>query len=391
MTSQHVVKPDSATAADWKALRQQMPVTGRWAYFDHAAVAPLPRPSADAIREWAEDATASGDANWGRWQRRLEEARTLGAALMGARPEEIALVRNTTEGVTLVAEGFPWREGDNVVLPSCEFPSNRFAWINLASRGVEARLVPCSNGRLELDALAKACDRRTRLIAASWIDYATGWRNDPSELAQLAHDKGALLFLDAIQGLGVFPLDVRASGIDFLAADGHKWLLGPEGAGLLYVAREHLDMLRPLGVGWNSVEHAGDFARPEMRLKNTAARYEGGTHPVGGFVGLAESLRLISQFAAKALAERVLEITDAACEELRGIGADIRSDRSRPRSSGIVAFDLPDRDPQQVRAHCRQHGVLLACRAGHLRLSPHAYNNEEDLDRLINALTKLSN
>jgi selenocysteine lyase/cysteine desulfurase len=391
MTSQQIVKSDSATAADWQALRHQMPVTGRWAYFDHAAVAPLPRPSADAIRDWAEDATASGDANWGRWQRRLEEARTLGAALMGAQPEEIALVRNTTEGVTLVAEGFPWREGDNVVLPSCEFPSNRFAWMNLASRGVEARLVPCASGRVELDDVAKACDRRTRLIAASWIDYATGWRNDPSELARLAHDKGALLFLDAIQGLGVFPLDARAAGVDFLAADGHKWLLGPEGAGLLYVAREHLDLLRPFGVGWNSVEHAGDFTRPEMRLKNTAARYEGGTYPVGTFVGLAESLRLLSRFSATALAERLLNITDAACNRLARIGALIQSDRTAGRRSGIVAFDIPSRDPQQLRLHCRQHGVLLAYRAGHLRLSPHAYNNEDDLDRLIDALTKLNN
>src|SRR5262245_23639131 len=210
-----------------------MPICDRFAYFDHAGVAPLPRPAAEAMAAWAEDAAASGNYNWRQWQRRLEEARALAARLVACSTEEIALVRNTTEGVTLVAEGFPWRQGDNVVLPECEFPSNRFAWQNLASRGVEARLVPCPDGRLDLDAMARACDGRTRLIAVSWVDYAAGWRNDPAALAQLAHDRGALLFLDAIQGLGVFPLDVRAAGVDFAAADGHKWLLGPEGAGVL--------------------------------------------------------------------------------------------------------------------------------------------------------------
>ncbi len=183
------------------------------------------------------------------------------------------------------------------------------------------------------------------------------------------------MFLDAIQGLGVFPLNVQATGIDFLAADGHKWLLGPEGAGLFYLRKEHLDLLRPIGIGWNSSIHAGDFTRPEMALKPSAERYEGGTYPVATHVGLAESLRLLTSIPTASIAERLLQVTDALCERLRQCGATIASERAGmrrtdfqsvreisealpgrignpsyapDRRSGIVAFDLPGHDPAEI-------------------------------------------
>lgn len=371
---------------DWAECRRRMPVTRRFAYFDHAAVAPLPRPTADAIQAWAEDATTCGDLNWGRWSKCLEGVRCSAAGLLGADRQEIALVRNTTEGVTLVAEGFPWLPGDNVVLPANEFPSNRLPWTNLASRGVDVRLVPVDEGRLDLSRLAAACDGRTRMVAVSWVDYATGWRNDPAELAELAHRHGALLFLDAIQGLGVFPLDVRASGVDFLAADGHKWLLGPEGAGLCYVKKEHLDLLRPFGLGWNSVVRPREYSDPDPRVESSAARYEGGTWPMGGFVGFERSLEFLLSFEGEERAARVLEVSERLCERLRTAGAEIVSDRGPQRASGIVAFELPGREPHEVRRRCLERDVVLSVRDGRLRTSPHAYNNDEDAERLVEAI-----
>jgi selenocysteine lyase/cysteine desulfurase len=373
-------------------LRAQMPAAERWAYFDHAAMSPLPRPASDAIQSWLTEAVEIGNPVWPEWVKKVEEMRAGAARLIGARPEEIALVNNTTHGISLVAEGIDWRRGDNVVTLADEFPSNVYPWLNLEVRGVETRRVRTDiSGRLELDQLAAACDERTRVVTVSWIGFATGYRHDVRQIASLAHDRGALLFVDAIQGLGAFPLDVNELGIDFLAADGHKWLLGPEGAGIAYIRREHLDRLRPLGVGWHSVPTGQDYTHIELNLRPAAARYEGGSQNNAGMLALGASMRMLAELGIDAVAASILDISERACERLAQIGAKIISDR-RPdhrggeQRSGIVAFELPGRDPMAVKRHALRQNVVFGCRAGRLRISPHAYNNEADLDRLIEAL-----
>jgi selenocysteine lyase/cysteine desulfurase len=371
----------------WDRFRQQMPVSQRWAYFDHAAVAPLSAAACEAVSDWASDATHNGDVNWPSAARRVEAVRPLAAELMGAQAEEIALVHSTTDGLGLVAEGLDWKAGDNVIAFEGEFPSNLFPWMKLESRGVETRIVATSpTGAVDPRQVEDACDERTRLIAISWVGYASGWRCDPRAMAQLAHRRGAFLCLDAIQGLGVFPLNVQEAGIDFLAADGHKWLLGPEGAGLLYVRREHLDRLRPLGVGWNSVVQAGEFTDPTFTLKPTAARYEGGSHNLLGLLGLGASLKMLSDYPTADIAARVLHVGDGICERVEALGGTVFSDRRAEHASGIVAFEFSGCDLQKLRAYCIREGIILSYRGGRLRASPHAYQNEEDLDRLSAAL-----
>lgn len=376
------------TKIDWTAFRREMPVTEKWAYFDHAAVSPLPAPTRAVLTAWADDAARNGDVSWPDWARQVEGLRDEAAQYIGAQPSEIALIRNTTEGINFVAEGFPWQPGDNVVLPADEFPSNQYPWMALAARGVEVRRIPTQDGGVRLDQIAAACDRRTRIVAVSWVSYSNGWRHNLDQLADAVHRNGALLFLDAIQGLGVFPLDVRQTPIDFLAADGHKWLLGPEGAGLFYCRPEHLSLLRPVGIGWNSVAHAYDFNRIELVLKDSAARYEGGSQNMVGMLALRASLKLLAQFGPAAISERIIEVTEAACQRLVKIGATLHTDRSEGHQSGIVSFSFPNRDPQALRQHCLDRGIVLSCRAGRLRLSAHAYNNEEDLTRLVEALSE---
>ena len=355
------VSPSSAPA--WAEMRRRMPVTGRWAYFDHAAVAPITGPAVEAIAAWLREAAEDGCPVWSRWSRELEQSRAAAANIIGADECEIALVPNTTAGITLVAEGFPWQPGDNVVLPAGEFPSNQYPWMNLAERGVEARRVPMEGMALDLDRLLDACDARTRIVSLSWVGYATGWRVDVDEVVYAAHERGILVFLDAIQGLGVFPIDVRTTQIDFLAADGHKWMLGPEGAGIFYCRREHLQQLRPLGVGWNSVAHGNDFNRIELNLRDAASRYEGGTQNMAGMLGLGASLRMLHQFglgpSGSAIAERVLEISDLACRRIEEIGGRIVSCRDGGRRSGIVAFEMPGRDPHDERRRLMQRNVAV--------------------------------
>ena len=375
-------------ATQWDLFRRQMPVARRWAYFDHAAVAPLPAPSQQALLRWAQQACEHGDVHWPEWARRVEDLRRGAANLLGATPEEIALLRSTSEGVNLVAEGFPWKPGDNVVTLADEFPTNQYAWLNQADRGVETRRIPVGPEGVELDTIAQACDKRTRIVTISWVSYCTGRRYDLDRLAELAHQHGALLFVDGIQGLGVLPLDVRQTPIDFLAADGHKWLLGPEGAGIFYIRREHLDLLRPIGLGWNSVAHAHDFARIELNLKDTAERYEGGSQNMAGMTALASSVELLLQLGQAAIANRIFETTDVACEQLQSIGAQIISDRSLDRKSGIVVFEIPGQNPTELRQKCLQKDIVLSCRSGKLRISAHGYNNLDDLDRLVAALAE---
>ena len=206
-------------------------------------------------------------------------------------------------------------EGDNVVTLDNEFPSNAYPWMNLASRGVDTRRVPTDRGRVDLARVEAACDRRTRIIAISWVGYLSGWQSNLDAFVELARRHRALLFVDAIQGLGVFPLDVKATPIDFLAADGHKWLLGPEGAGLFYLRREHLNLLRPIGVGWHSVEHATDYGHIELKLKASRRSLRRGDAKHVGFSGPRREFAIpVGRRPDRDRPAQLLDITDLAVE-----------------------------------------------------------------------------
>jgi selenocysteine lyase/cysteine desulfurase len=342
------------------------------------------------MTEWLDQAARDGDAVWLQWSHRVEELRRLTASLINASEAEIAFVPNTTAGLSLLAEGFPWQAGDNVVTLDNEFPSNLYPWMNLADLGVETRRVAPDYGRVDLNRIAAACDERTRVLSLSWVGYASGWRIDVAQAAQLAHEHGAVFCLDAIQGLGVYSLDVKATGVDFLSADGHKWLLGPEGAGVCYIQPALMEKLRPLGVGWNSVQHRSDFGKTEFSLRATAARYEGGSTNMVGYHGLAASLELLTSFGLAAdcsrIGERVIAMTDLACDRMSSIGCGPRFELAPAHKSGILTFDTPGIEPEIVRKTCLDQHVVVSCRGGGLRVAPHAYTNEDDIERLICAV-----
>jgi cysteine desulfurase/selenocysteine lyase len=380
----------SAVAEAAARFRAAMPIAQQVAYFDHAAVAPLPGPTRNAIQFWLQEAAEQGDTAWSRWARRLEEIRATAAKLINAQPGELALMPNTTTGIGLVAEGFPWKVGDNVVTLANEFPSNQYPWMNLTSRGVEVRRVPVEGGVPDLDRIVDACDEQTRILSVSWVGYATGWRIDVRQISQICRRAGCLLFLDAIQGLGVFPLNVEADGVDFLAADGHKWMLGPEGAGLFFVRQEHLQLLRPLMVGWNSVKQGNDYTRIELNIRNDVARYEGGSQNMIGFHGLGASLDLLASLGlsphSSPIAEHVLSITDYACERLQELGATLHAPRTGNHRSAIVTFNLPGHDSDAIRRRLEAAKIIVRCRAGGVRISPHGYATFDEVDRLIGEL-----
>jgi selenocysteine lyase/cysteine desulfurase len=365
-------------------LRTLMPAARQWAYFDHAAVAPLSAPARAALAAWADDLADNGLAHYSRWTARVHEVRRLAGRLLHVDPHHLAFVKNTSEGVGIVAEGLDWRDGDNVVTCADEYPANLYPWMNLAHRGVELRRVSSRAGRVHLDDLRAAMDGRTRLLTLSFVEYASGFRNDLGAAGQLCRERGVLFFVDAIQGLGVLPLDAGGSPIDFLAADGHKWLLGPEGAGLFYIRPELVDHLHPVGVGWNSVVGANDFGKIDFRLKPDAGRWESGTLNVAGVTALGASLEMLLGVGVEALARRILELTDRLCAGAPQTGWQVYSPRGPGEASGIVSLLPPaGRSPAATVRRLREAGVVVSQRADRLRVSPHAYNTPDEIDRLL--------
>ncbi|MDO4557965.1 MAG: aminotransferase class V-fold PLP-dependent enzyme [Planctomycetia bacterium] len=390
-----------------RRFRAEMAVTERWAYLNHASVSPLPRPARDAIRTFAEDAAMDGTIRWPEWNESYELLRILAAAQTGADVEEIARVRSTSEGISMVAGGYPWQKGDNVVLFEDEFPSNVYPWLNLESRGVEVRRLPVPElldytesaadpeglercgAQIEQtirERLLAAMDGKTRIVTLSHVGFRTGYRQNIDRIVELVHARDALLCVDAIQSLGVVPLNLRRTPVDFLVADGHKWLMGPEGIGVMVIRREHLDRIRPTSVGWASVANSRDFDHFDLTWRPDAGRYEHGSPNMLGAAGLYASWKLLAELKVERIHQAILAITDYAVERLRAIGAKVHSLRSGSHRSGIVVFSIPGRDPDVLQKLCERNGVVLVRRGRGLRISPHAYNTREEIDRMIDVL-----
>ena len=365
-----------------------MPVSEKWAYFDHAAVGPLPRPSQQKIEQWLKQAVFEGDTQWLDWKANADELRQCGAELLNCRTSEIAIIPNTSTGICIVAEGLRLEKGDNIVFFENEFPSNALPWMNLDRKGVEIRRLPAEvDQSIDLERLHGAIDRRTKLVAVSWVGYASGYRADLRRLCEIVKNTDALLLLDAIQGLGVYPLDVAKLPFDFVIADGHKWMLGPEGCGIAYLRQESLRHLDPILVGWGSTRDSMSFTASELDLKPNAQRYEIGSANMVGIAGMSASLRmLLSLGCAKQdnlIAANIQSSSHWLIDALRSINATIASPLNPKHQSGIVAFDLPGRDPNAFRQFALNHGVALSVRKGHIRVSIHGYNDTSDLERLF--------
>jgi selenocysteine lyase/cysteine desulfurase len=316
-----------------------------------------------------------------------EHVRKLCSQLINAAPEEIAFVKNTTEGVGWVANGLNWKKGDNVVTTNVEFPANIYPWMGLADRGVQLKMVPEENGRVPVDRIADAIDSNTRVVTVSAIQYASGFRTDLELLGRICKEKGVLFSVDAIQALGAFPVDVRAMNIDFLASDGHKWLLGPEGCGLFYCHHSLIGHLKPVMAGWLGMKDALNFGDYRFDYQDTARKFDTGSYNLAGIYGLGGSLQMLLEIGIDRISSHILMLTDRLVRGLRDKGYRIVSSRRPGEASGIVAFTSDLHDHEHVRSHLeREHRLVIACREGRLRSSPHLYNTAAEIDQLVDLL-----
>ena len=363
--------------------RVQFPVTDSLVYMNHAAVSPLSRRVRDAMVGLLDEVHQRGAENWQQWVRTYDATRRSLARLLNAEPGEIALTKNTSEGVSTFANGLEWRPGDEIVSIEGEFPSNYYAWKALEKRGVVLRLVQPERGCVNPGSIVNALTARTRVVAVSFVQYLSGFRLDLERLGQACAAHGCLLFVDAIQGLGAFPLDVKAAQIAGLAADGHKWLLGPEGAGVLYVNRQVMERITPTEVGWWTVRRWADYSSRELSWRDDARRYECGTLNTVGIYGLGAAVDLLLEVGIPPIAERVLDLTDRLRCGLLASGHSLFGPQLRDEASGIVSFAPRQGRVEDLLKSLLAHRVQVAARGGMIRVSPHFYNTETEIDRVL--------
>lgn len=351
---------------------------------NHAGIAPLPRRVADEIRAFADEALLLDRAVYVGWERRAEEVRARFAQLIGARPAEVAFVRNTSEGLSLVAAGLPWQAGDNVIALADEYPSNVYPWFGLRRQGVETRLLARPALRYGVDDVRPLVDAQTRLLAVSAVDWQSGFRADLAALGEFCRSRGILLCVDGIQAVGALRVDVRSCGVHFFAAGGHKWLLAPEGCGALYVAGEVIDRLQPALLGWKSVSDADNYLPYHFDLRSDAARLEPGTAQHLGIRALGAAIDLLLDIGPGAIEARVLELTAELAAALRERGATILSPGAAGERSGILTVSLGE--TAALHQALTEAGVVVRQRLGGVRFAPHFYNDAADLARVLAAV-----
>jgi selenocysteine lyase/cysteine desulfurase len=369
-------------------LRALFPITQRAIYFNHAAVSPLPLPTLRAVESQLRDVHENGSTNFRNWLAAKEDGRKLLAKLLGARPEQVAFMRNTSDALSTVANGLNWRPGDNIVIYRHEFPSNIYPWLRVRDAfGVEVRMCEERNGRIDLTELESLIDDKTRVVAISQVQYASGFRTDLQRLGRQARQRDALFVVDVIQGLGVVPIDVEAEFVDVAAGGGHKWLLAPEGVGYLYLSDRARERIQPTLVGWISVPNPDDHLNYEQGWNRGTLAWETGTGPASLFYGFKASLELLSGFGVQRIANYLAELTDYLCEALRGKPYDVVSSRATGEKSQIVCIrHQAGFSPMALYQHLKNRNIVTAPRGDSLRIAPHFYNTLTEVDEFMKAL-----
>lgn len=368
--------------------RSEFAVTRRFVYLNHASAGPLPLSSAAAIDAFVREHAEEGVLGTFPHDCRMPEYRDRIGRFIGAAGSQIALLPNTSAAAGAIAAGVEWNDGDEVVICSNEFPANTIPWIALRRRGVNVRMLETAHERLTPAVLQRVMTPRTRLVAVSWVSYADGYRHDLKQLAAVVHETGAFFCVDAMQGLGAFPLDVAETDVDAAYTGAAKWMLSLHGVAILFLGARLQERLVAMP-GWRSVENMWDFHNYEQPLSRDAMRFEAGTPNLIGTLSLVNAIELFERSGKAAIARHILALTDRLCEGLHDLGAEILSERGHEPSSGIVTFKLAEGDPMALGRALESEGILTTYRTTGIRVSPHGYNTATEIDQLLEALRRI--
>ncbi|MBL7994028.1 aminotransferase class V-fold PLP-dependent enzyme [bacterium] len=367
------------------------PVTDHSVYVNHAACSPVSTRVRTRIENLLEDSSTTAVDNFPRWLETRENLRGLAAQLTNAKPSQIAFVKNTSEGLNILASGLSWKTGERILLADCEFPSNVYPFLNLKKHGVEIDFVKSKNGFLNITDFERMITPGTRLLSVSFVEFVNGFKNDLKTLGELCRRRGIIFCVDSIQGLGAVPLDVEKFQIDYLANGGHKWLMGPAGIGLIYV-RDHLfDKIKPQHVGWLSVKDAWNFFDYELDLLDDAKRFETATENWLGVYGLQASLELLLEVGIDNIYRHLMNLTGILAEGLRQNGLIIASSQEPIHRSGIISFRSGSAErTKNIFEYLTKNHIISSFREDMIRISPHFYNTEDEMREIIRMINTFS-
>ena len=369
--------------------RSEFPVAREKIFLAHAGVCPLPRRVAGAISDCAAQSTLGDQEAF--MLSRLDDARKLASQLLNCQPDEIALVGPTSLGLSLVAAGLEFRKGDNILIYHDDYPSNVYPWMALAEKGVEVRLLNTRGlGIIRTRDVTGQVDENTRLVALASCHFISGFRIEIDAIGKFLREHGILFCLDAIQTLGAFPTTVEH--VDFLAADAHKWLLGPCAAGIFYVRRGLQEKLNPPVYGWHNVKNPNFVAQEQIVFRSGAVKFEAGTQNLLGLVGLIAAMELALEIGVKNIAAELLRKRNWLVPALQTKGFTVlNADAKTESAGGIVSFFHPGKDLAAVNQKLTGNGITASLRTdrkaqNYIRLSPHFYNTDTELRRVLELL-----
>ncbi len=369
-------------------IRSLFPATQTYAYLNSAAVSAMPTTAVAAVNSQLMDVAEHGMLGYQNWIDTKDRSRALIAKMLKVRSDQVAFVRNTSDGFASIANGLKWQRGDNIVSFEREFPANFYAWRRVRDdHGVELRLCPEREGRIDLDEFISLMDSSTKVVAISAVQFASGYRADLERIGRAARSVDALFCVDIIQGLGAMPFDLPSQFVDAACGASHKWLCSPEGCGFIFLSDRARERINPTLVGWISVETPWDFEDREQPFKSTALAWESGTGCSSLFYGLEQSLKLLTETEAERIESHLSGLTDSLCDSLAGRNYEIVSSRLPGEKSQIVCIKhRGGLTSNQLAATLEQQNVIVSPRGDRLRIAPHFYNNGEDIERLLAAL-----
>ena len=358
-------------------------------YLNHAAVSPWPARTARAVKQFSDENVKSGATKYQNWLELETKLRSQIKKLINApSSDDISLLKNTSEGLSVVACGIDWRNYDNIVSTDQEFPSNRIVWEAQARHGVEFRQVEIMNTDDPESALITACDESTRIMAVSSVQYGTGLKLDLARLGQFCRENNIYFCVDAIQSIGAHQFDSQAIKADFVMADAHKWMCGPEGIALFYCRAEIRGQLKLNQFGWHMVDDYTDYSRKDWSPANNARRFECGSPNMLGIHALSASLSLFDEIGMDQVEITILKNTSYLIDKLNNIDEiTIISPTSEKRRAGIVTFKIATKDTAEIHANLMKNKVICANRLGAIRFSPHFYTDLNTIDKSLDILS----